>query len=64
MTGNTGNAGAGGAAQGNANNDGGVPDRIMLRMTKADLQAAPAFQTSRRGSGDNNASSGSTTNRQ
>jgi sporulation protein YlmC with PRC-barrel domain len=64
MTGNTGNAGAGGAAQGNANNDGGVPDRIMLRMTKADLQAAPAFQTSRRGSGDNNASGGSTTNRQ
>jgi hypothetical protein len=24
----------------------------MLRMTKADLQNAPAFQTSRRGSGD------------
>ena len=62
-TGNTGNAGAGGAAQGNANNDGGVPDRIMLRMTKADLQAAPAFQTSRRGSGDNNASGSSSTNR-
>lgn len=62
-TGNTGNAGAGGAAQGNANNDGGVPDRLVLRMTKADLQSAPAFQTSRRGSGDNNASGGSSTNR-
>ncbi len=51
-TGNTGNAGSGGAAQANANNDGNLPDRIMLRMTKADLQNAPAFQTSRRGSGD------------
>jgi sporulation protein YlmC with PRC-barrel domain len=62
-TGNTGNAGAGGAAQGNANNDGGVPDRIMLRMTKADLQSAPPFQTSRRGSGDNNASGAASTTR-
>jgi sporulation protein YlmC with PRC-barrel domain len=53
-TGNTGNAGAGGAAQANSNNDGNLPDRIMLRMTKADLQNAPAFQTSRRGAGASN----------
>lgn len=50
-TGNTGNAGSGGAAQANSTNDGNLPDRIMLRMTKAELQNAPSFQTTRRGAG-------------
>jgi hypothetical protein len=53
-TGNTGNAGSGGAAQANSTNDGNLPDRIMLRMTKAELQNAPAFQTTRRGAGGTN----------
>jgi len=42
-TGSTGSTNAGSNA-----GDGGVPDRIMLRMTKAELQAAPTFARSNR----------------
>ena len=41
----TGSTGAGSGAS------SGVPDRIVLRMTKADLQAAPTFSTSNRNQG-------------
>ena len=50
-------AGAGTMGSGNANTAGSLgsdgPDRVILRMTKADLQGAPAFNTS----GGNNANS-------
>jgi sporulation protein YlmC with PRC-barrel domain len=39
-----------------AGNDNGEPERVILRMTKADLQAAPAFDTDR-----NAATTGTTT---
>jgi sporulation protein YlmC with PRC-barrel domain len=54
----TGTAGAANrpAASGNSNREGGVPDRVMLRMTKAELQAAPTFRASGN-SGNNNAGS-------
>jgi sporulation protein YlmC with PRC-barrel domain len=45
------------ATAGNDRREGGVPDRIMLRMTKAELQAAPTF----RASGNNNANAAGTT---
>jgi sporulation protein YlmC with PRC-barrel domain len=48
-TGSTATTGAGSTAATNAN-DSGVPDRVMLRMTKAELQAAPTFARSNRGS--------------
>jgi sporulation protein YlmC with PRC-barrel domain len=47
-TATTGNTGAGGPT---AANNRGLPDRIMLRMSKSDLQNAPAFQTARGGNG-------------
>ena len=49
-TGSTGTAGSGSAGSGD---NSGVPDRILLRMTKADLQAAPTFATSSRNQGGN-----------
>jgi sporulation protein YlmC with PRC-barrel domain len=47
-TGNTGNSGTSASANA-SNNSGGVPDRVVLKMTKAELQGAPAFQASNRG---------------
>ena len=52
-TGNTGGNGAS-ASPDSANN---APDRVMLRMTKAELQAAPSFKASGGGASSNNASS-------
>jgi sporulation protein YlmC with PRC-barrel domain len=54
-TGNTGGNGAS-ASPDSANN---APDRVMLRMTKAELQAAPSFKASGGGTGSNNAGSNS-----
>jgi sporulation protein YlmC with PRC-barrel domain len=53
-TGNTGMTGTNvGSNRGDAN--GGVPDRVVLKMTKAELQSAPAFQgASRAGSDSSN----------
>ncbi|HEX2136327.1 MAG TPA: PRC-barrel domain-containing protein [Microvirga sp.] len=45
--------GSTGASQGGAG-EGGVPDRILLRTTKAELQAAPTFTRSGRGDRGNN----------
>ncbi len=57
MAGNTaGSTGSTAGSSGNMATDG--PDRVMLRMTKAELQAAPAFNTSGNASdnaGGNNA---------
>ena len=53
-TGNTGGNGTS-AAPDSAAGNGNTPDRVVLRMTKAELQAAPSF----RASGGND--SGSTT---
>jgi hypothetical protein len=54
-TGNTGNSGpnvGSSAAPGAAMSNGASPNRIVLRMTKAELEAAPAFRTrSRDGDG-------------
>jgi hypothetical protein len=47
----------GGSSNAAKTDEGGVPDRVMLRMTKAELQAAPTF----RASGSNNAATGNTT---
>ena len=51
-------AGAGATGSGNANTAGSMgsdgPDRVILRMTKAELQGAPAFNPN----GGNNANSG------
>ncbi len=47
-TGNTGNSGpnaGSSAAPGTAMSNGASPNRIVLRMTKAELEAAPAFRT-------------------
>jgi sporulation protein YlmC with PRC-barrel domain len=52
-TGNTGGNGTS-AAPDSAANNGNAPDRVMLRMTKAELQAAPSFRSS------GNSNSGST----
>jgi sporulation protein YlmC with PRC-barrel domain len=52
-TGNTGNPGRSadaGAASSNTTEDG-VPQRIVLKMTKAELQAAPTFRSGGQGSG-------------
>lgn len=55
-TGTTGSTAPGGAMSGNtntaasnasANDDSDEPERVVLRMTKAELQAAPAFNTDR-----------------
>jgi hypothetical protein len=40
-----------------SSNDNGEPERVILRMTKAELQAAPAFDTDR-----DSATTGTTTN--
>jgi sporulation protein YlmC with PRC-barrel domain len=40
---------------GASNRAGGVPDRVVLRMTKAELQAAPTFATSNRDQNSGNA---------
>jgi sporulation protein YlmC with PRC-barrel domain len=50
-TGNTGNAGRSAVAGAANSNDsaGGVPNRVVLKMTKAELQAAPTFHGSDRG---------------
>jgi hypothetical protein len=40
-------AGSGGTSGSTGVSDRGVPGRVMVRMSKADLQAAPAFQTGR-----------------
>jgi len=69
-TGNTGNSGPTGsnAAASTGDNQGGVPDRIVLRMTKAELQAAPNFRTQndanaeRSGGGSNTGSGGGAAN--
>ena len=53
-TGNTGGNGAS-ASPDSANN---APDRVMLRMTKAELQAAPSFKASSSG-GTNSSNSSS-----
>jgi sporulation protein YlmC with PRC-barrel domain len=55
-TATTGNTGGNGASTSpdSANN---APDRVMLRMTKAELQAAPSFKASSGGASSNNASS-------
>jgi sporulation protein YlmC with PRC-barrel domain len=47
-TGSTGTSGSASSTSGTNANDSGVPDRIMLRMTKAELQAAPTFARSNR----------------
>jgi sporulation protein YlmC with PRC-barrel domain len=57
-TGNTGSGDPNTNAATTSSNDGGVPDRIMLRMTKAELQAAPKFESDPRNA--NNASGSST----
>jgi sporulation protein YlmC with PRC-barrel domain len=57
-TGNTGNSGTSSAA--NSGSNANEPERVVLRMTKAELQAAPTFQTSSR-SGNNAGSAGSST---
>jgi sporulation protein YlmC with PRC-barrel domain len=45
-TATTGNTGSGDPnTNSTASNDGGVPDRIVLRMTKEELQSAPSFQS-------------------
>jgi sporulation protein YlmC with PRC-barrel domain len=57
-TGSTATSGSTGSTSTGSNASGGVPDRIMLRMTKAELQAAPTFARSNRNqSGDNAGSS-------
>lgn len=64
-TGNTGNSGTSASANASGNN-GGVPDRVVLKMTKAELQAAPAFQTGSSNQKNNNtgaAGAGGTTQR-
>jgi sporulation protein YlmC with PRC-barrel domain len=64
-TGNTGNSGTSASANASGNN-GGVPDRVVLKMTKAELQGAPAFQTGSSNQQNNNtgaAGSGGTTQR-
>jgi len=57
-TGNTGNSGTSSAA--NSGSNANEPERVVLRMTKAELQAAPTFQTSTR-NGNNAGSTGSST---
>jgi sporulation protein YlmC with PRC-barrel domain len=48
-TGSTASAGGNASAPSTSANAGGSPDRIVVRMTKAELQAAPAFRNSRNG---------------
>lgn len=55
-TASTGNTGGNGAST-SADSAMNTPDRIMLRMTKAELQSAPAFRASAAGGGGNNNSS-------
>jgi len=58
MSGNTGTAGTNNASANSDDNDG--PDRVVLRMTKAELQAAPAFNTDRNANASTSGSGGST----
>ena len=63
----TGSTGAGaGTSQtsGGSDNAGGVPDRVLLRMTKAELQAAPTFTTSSRDQNSSGSSGGTTAPKQ
>jgi PRC-barrel domain len=59
----TGPSSPGGGTKATTGAGGGDVDRIVLRMTKADLEAAPAFQSSGSGSGSGGGS-GSTAPRQ
>ncbi len=58
-------AGAGTTGSGNANTAGSMgsdaPDRVVLRMTKAELQGAPAFNASGGNNGGSGGQSGGTT---
>jgi len=50
-TATTGNTGGNGASA-SPDSVGTAPDRVMLRMTKAELQSAPSFRTSSAANGD------------
>jgi sporulation protein YlmC with PRC-barrel domain len=63
-TGSTGGGSGTSGASGGSGNAGGVPDRIVLRMTKAELQAAPTFSTSGRDQNTSGASGGTTAPKQ
>lgn len=60
-----GTAGTGTTGSGNANTAGNMgsdaPDRVVLRMTKAELQGAPAFNASGGNNGGSGGQSGGTT---
>jgi sporulation protein YlmC with PRC-barrel domain len=56
-TATTGNTGGNGAST-SPDSVGNAPDRVMLRMTKAELQSAPSFRTSNSGSANGNAGGG------
>ena len=60
-----GTAGTGTTGSGNANTAGNMgsdaPDRVVLRMTKAELQGAPAFNASGNNDGGSGGQSGGTT---
>ena len=60
----TGSTGAASGTSAASSNSGGVPDRIVLRMTKAELQAAPTFSTSSRDQNTSGASGGTTAPKQ
>jgi len=60
-TGTVSTTGSTGTNAGSQTNDGGVPDRVMLRMTKAELQAAPTFARSNRGDTSSSPPTGATT---
>jgi len=60
-TATTGNTGGNGAST-SPDSVGSAPDRIMLRMTKAELQSAPSFRTSNSGSTNGTAGGTSGTN--
>jgi sporulation protein YlmC with PRC-barrel domain len=63
-TGSTG-AGSGTSATSSGSiNASGVPDRILLRMTKAELQAAPTFAASSRDQNSSGSSGGTTAPKQ
>jgi hypothetical protein len=63
-TGSTGAGSGTSATSGGSSNAGGVPDRIVLRMTKAELQAAPTFTTSVRDQNTSGTSGGTTAPKQ
>jgi sporulation protein YlmC with PRC-barrel domain len=58
-SGNTNTAGNASGSAGTMASDG--PDRVILRMTKADLQGAPAFNTSGNNANSSGGQSGTTT---